>query len=169
MIERSGISSTTEASGPAQRRVFHSKVDTIRPTYGFEDVSLAPGTDTVDPADVVVAQDFCGIRLETPVLVVQLAERQDAGVRLRCMRELRRAGRPPEQRQAGRVPNLVHRRVQRQRLGSLLLRGACRFRSVDGHDDGDAVALGDGLAEAARPVHVSQFWPNGGALAGRGG
>jgi hypothetical protein len=27
-------------------------VDTIRPTYGFEDVSLAPGTDTVEPADV---------------------------------------------------------------------------------------------------------------------
>ena len=27
----------------ANRRVFRSKVDTIRPTYGFEDVSLAPG------------------------------------------------------------------------------------------------------------------------------
>ena len=25
----------------ANRRVFRSKVDTIRPTYGFEDVSLA--------------------------------------------------------------------------------------------------------------------------------
>src|SRR5262245_405519 len=97
-------------------------------------------------------------RLELPVLVVELAERQDTGVRLRRVRELRRAGRPPEQRQAGRLPNLAHRRVQRQRLGSLLLRGAGRFRSVDGHDDGDAVALGDGLAEAARPVHVSQFW-----------
>ena len=40
----------------ANRRIFRSKVDTIRPTYGFEDVSLAPGTDTVDPADVVLAQ-----------------------------------------------------------------------------------------------------------------
>ena len=37
----------------ANRRVFRSKVDSIRPTYGFEDVSLAPGTDTVDPADIV--------------------------------------------------------------------------------------------------------------------
>ena len=36
----------------ANRRIFRSKVDTIRPTYGFDDVSLAPGTDTVDPADV---------------------------------------------------------------------------------------------------------------------
>jgi len=68
VIERSGISSTTEASGPAQRRVFHSKVDTIRPTYGFEDVSLAPGTDTVEPSDVDLAQSFCGIDLAIPIL-----------------------------------------------------------------------------------------------------
>src|SRR5262245_7726403 len=93
-------------------------------------------------------------RFELPVLVVQLAERQDAGVRLRCLRALRRAGRAPEQRQAGRLPNLAHRRMQCQRLGSLLLRGTCRFRSVDRHDYGDAVALGDGLAEASRPGHV---------------
>ena len=37
------LGTRTEA---AQRRVFRSKVDTIRPTYGFEDVSLAPGTST---------------------------------------------------------------------------------------------------------------------------
>ncbi len=68
MIEQSGISSTTETAGPAQRRVFHSKVDTIRPTYGFEDVSLAPGTDTVEPSDVDLAQSFCGIDLAIPIL-----------------------------------------------------------------------------------------------------
>ena len=34
MIER------TEASPAAARRVFHSKVDTIRPTYGFEDAEF---------------------------------------------------------------------------------------------------------------------------------
>ena len=50
----------------ANRRVFRSKVDSIRPTYGFEDVSLAPGTDTVDPADIVLAQYFCGIRARDP-------------------------------------------------------------------------------------------------------
>ncbi len=27
-----------------------SKVDSIRPTYGFDDVSLAPGTGTVEPS-----------------------------------------------------------------------------------------------------------------------
>ena len=44
MIDRT----QADLSSAAQRRVFHSKVDTIRPTYGFEDVSLAPGTDTVE-------------------------------------------------------------------------------------------------------------------------
>jgi IMP dehydrogenase len=68
VIEQSGISSTTETAGPAQRRVFHSKVDTIRPTYGFEDVSLAPGTDTVEPSDVDLAQSFCGVDLAIPIL-----------------------------------------------------------------------------------------------------
>jgi IMP dehydrogenase len=52
----------------ASRRVFRSKVDTIRPTYGFEDVSLAPGTDTIEPADVELDQEFCGIPLGIPIL-----------------------------------------------------------------------------------------------------
>ncbi len=72
----------------AIRRVFRSKVDTIRPTYGFEDVSLAPGTDTVDPADVVLAQDFCGIRLEIPVLAAAM----DAVADVRFSAELARLG-----------------------------------------------------------------------------
>jgi IMP dehydrogenase len=57
-----------QSSGAASRRIFHSKVDSIRPTYGFEDVSLAPGTSTVEPADVDVAQIFCGVALGIPVL-----------------------------------------------------------------------------------------------------
>jgi IMP dehydrogenase len=52
----------------ATRRVFRSKVDTIRPTYGFEDVSLAPGTDTIEPSDVELGQEFCGISLAIPIL-----------------------------------------------------------------------------------------------------
>lgn len=47
---------------------FRSKLDAIRPTYGFEDVSLAPGTSTVEPADVDLTQTFCGIELKIPVL-----------------------------------------------------------------------------------------------------
>jgi IMP dehydrogenase len=80
VIEQSGISSTTEISGPAQRRVFHSKVDTIRPTYGFEDVSLAPGTDTVEPSDVDLAQSFCGIDLAIPILASAMDAVVDPGM-----------------------------------------------------------------------------------------
>jgi IMP dehydrogenase len=56
----------------ANRRVFRSKVDAIRPTYGFDDVSLAPGTDTIEPADVELGQDFCEIRLEIPILAAAM-------------------------------------------------------------------------------------------------
>jgi len=56
----------------ASRRVFRSKVDGIRPTYGFEDVSLAPGTDTIEPADVELDQEFCGIQLAIPILAAAM-------------------------------------------------------------------------------------------------
>ena len=79
MIDRTEV---PEATPAASRRVFHSKVDTIRPTYGFEDVSLAPGTDTVEPADVDLTQTFCGIDARDP----------DPG--LRDGRRRRRAGWP---------------------------------------------------------------------------
>jgi IMP dehydrogenase len=55
-------------SGAALRRAFRSKVDSLRPTYGFEDVSLAPGTSTVEPADVDLTQTFCGIELGIPII-----------------------------------------------------------------------------------------------------
>src|SRR3954468_20652827 len=77
-----------EIAGAAQRRVFRSKVDSIRPTYGFEDVSLAPGTDTVDPAEIVAPQDFCGIHLEAPVLAAAM----DAVADVRLSGELARLG-----------------------------------------------------------------------------
>jgi IMP dehydrogenase len=62
----------TAPSERASRRAFRSKVDSIRPTYGFEDVSLAPGTSTVEPSDVDLAQDFCGIQLSVPVLAAAM-------------------------------------------------------------------------------------------------
>jgi IMP dehydrogenase len=61
-----------QTTAPAARRAFRSKVDTIRPTYGFDDVSLAPGPETVEPDDVRLAQDFCGIELEIPVLAAAM-------------------------------------------------------------------------------------------------
>jgi len=82
VIEQSG------ATQAAARRVFHSKVDTIRPTYGFDDVSLAPGTDTVEPADVDLTQTFCGIDLAIPIL----ASAMDAVGDARLAGELARLG-----------------------------------------------------------------------------
>jgi IMP dehydrogenase len=77
-----------EASSAASRRVFHSKVDTLRPTYGFEDVSLAPGTDTIEPVDVELGQRLCGIDLSIPIL----ASAMDAVVDVRLAGELARLG-----------------------------------------------------------------------------
>jgi IMP dehydrogenase len=79
---------TPEASPAASRRAFRSKVDTIRPTYGFEDVSLAPGTDTIEPSDVDLGQSFCGIELAIPIL----ASAMDAVVDVRLAGALARLG-----------------------------------------------------------------------------
>ncbi len=57
-----------QSSATANRRIFRSKVDGLRPTYGFEDVSLAPGTSTIEPADVELGQEFCGIALGIPII-----------------------------------------------------------------------------------------------------
>ncbi len=60
------------ASPSASRRIFRSKVDDLRPTYGFEDVSLAPGTDTIEPADVELDGVFCGVELAIPILAAAM-------------------------------------------------------------------------------------------------
>jgi IMP dehydrogenase len=72
----------------ADRRAFRSKVDRIRPTYGFEDVSLAPGVRTLEPADVELGQTFAGLELRIPVLAAAM----DAVVDPRFAGELARLG-----------------------------------------------------------------------------
>ena len=84
MIDRT----QTDPTSAAQRRVFHSKVDTIRPTYGFEDVSLAPGLDTIEPTDVDLTQTFAGLDLTIPIL----ASAMDAVVDARFAGALGRLG-----------------------------------------------------------------------------
>jgi IMP dehydrogenase len=83
-------STTTDpATSPlTTRRVFRSKVDDLRPTYGFEDVSLAPGTETIEPADVDVSISLAGISLAIPIL----ASAMDAVVDPRFAGELGRLG-----------------------------------------------------------------------------
>jgi IMP dehydrogenase len=76
------------SSAAASRRVFRSKVDSIRPTYGFEDVSLAPGTSTIEPADVELSIELCGIPLAIPILAAAM----DAVVDARFAGELARLG-----------------------------------------------------------------------------
>ena len=84
-MDRTRMSAPSPA---AARRAFRSKVDSIRPTHGFEDVSLAPGTDTIEPADVDLAQSFCGVTLEIPIL----ASAMDAVVNARMAGALARLG-----------------------------------------------------------------------------
>ncbi|HET9344346.1 MAG TPA: GuaB3 family IMP dehydrogenase-related protein [Candidatus Limnocylindrales bacterium] len=84
MIDQTASASSASAS----RRVFRSKVDDIRPTYGFEDVSLAPGTETIEPADVDVSVTLAGIPLAIPVL----ASAMDAVVDARFAGQLARLG-----------------------------------------------------------------------------
>ncbi len=60
----------TDSSHPAPRHP--SKVDSIRPTYGFDDVSLAPGTETVEPADVDTSVGIGGIALRIPILAAAM-------------------------------------------------------------------------------------------------
>ncbi len=78
----------TQASETANRRIFYSKVDSIRPTYGFEDVSLAPGTSTIEPDDVDLTSELGGIPLTIPIL----ASAMDAVVDARLAGELARLG-----------------------------------------------------------------------------
>ncbi len=81
---------TVERPGPpataARRRP--SKVNSLRPTYGFDDVSLAPGPETVEPADVDTSSELAGIHLAIPLL----ASAMDAVVDARFAGELARLG-----------------------------------------------------------------------------
>ncbi|MDQ2964871.1 MAG: GuaB3 family IMP dehydrogenase-related protein [Chloroflexota bacterium] len=77
LLDRTAAPASSAGPAPrersaADRRVFRSKVDGNRPTYGFEDVSLAPGVNTVEPADVELGQSFCGIPLAIPVLAAAM-------------------------------------------------------------------------------------------------
>ena len=55
-----------------------SRVDSIRPTYGFDDVSLAPGVETVEPADVDTSVGIAGIGLRIPILAAAMDAVVDA-------------------------------------------------------------------------------------------
>jgi IMP dehydrogenase len=66
------IDQRSQASAVERLPAFRSKVDTLRPTYGFEDVSLAPGLETIEPSDVELGQTFCGIKLPIPIIAAAM-------------------------------------------------------------------------------------------------
>lgn len=78
MLHETQTPGDSVAAGAATRRIFRSKVDTIRPTYGFEDVSLAPGVETVEPKDVDFSVTIAGIPLAAPVLAAAMDAVVDA-------------------------------------------------------------------------------------------
>ncbi len=55
--------------GPARRT---SKVANLRHAYGFDDVSLAPGTRTIEPDDVDTSVELAGLSLRIPVLAASM-------------------------------------------------------------------------------------------------
>lgn len=73
------IEQDTAPAASATLPAFDSKVDRLRPTYGFEDVSLAPGIETIEPNDVQLGQSFCGIDLAIPILAAAMDAVVDPG------------------------------------------------------------------------------------------
>jgi IMP dehydrogenase len=72
------IEHETAPATPTTLPAFDSKVDRLRPTYGFEDVSLAPGIETVEPNDVELGQSFCGMELGIPIIAAAMDAVVDA-------------------------------------------------------------------------------------------
>ncbi len=77
MIEQHTVASAEPVSD--RLPAFRSKVDALRPTYGFEDVSLAPGLETLEPADVELRQTFCGLDLAIPIIASAMDAVVDPG------------------------------------------------------------------------------------------
>ncbi|MDQ3937887.1 MAG: IMP dehydrogenase, partial [Chloroflexota bacterium] len=63
-----GSATSAEPLGREAARRRPARTESLRRTYGFDDVSLAPGVETIEPADVDVSVTFCGLHLRIPVL-----------------------------------------------------------------------------------------------------
>ena len=80
---------TASLAGPTEGRARRpSRTDSLRRAYGFDDVSLAPGPRTVEPADVDTSVTIAGLHLRIPVLAASM----DAVVDVRFAAELHRLG-----------------------------------------------------------------------------
>jgi IMP dehydrogenase len=79
VIEQDAKPAERSGAEPRALPAFRSKVDNLRPTYGFEDVSLAPGIETIEPDDVELGQTFCGIELAVPIIAAAMDAVVDPG------------------------------------------------------------------------------------------
>jgi IMP dehydrogenase len=87
-VATGSVAFTADEIGENGARRRPAKTDFLRPTYGFDDVSLAPGVATIDPGDVELTTSFGGFRLRIPVL----ASAMDAVVDARMCGALARLG-----------------------------------------------------------------------------
>jgi IMP dehydrogenase len=85
-----GVGSTEHRSSPSivTRMRPETRVDRLRTTFGFDDVSLAPGPETLEPAEVDLAVEIGGLTLAIPIL----ASAMDAVVDVRSAGALARLG-----------------------------------------------------------------------------
>ncbi|HLE88854.1 MAG TPA: IMP dehydrogenase, partial [Candidatus Limnocylindria bacterium] len=58
----------------------------LRRAYGFEEVALVPGAVTIDPAEVELASEIGGIRLEIPFIAAAMDAVSDADFAVRMSR-----------------------------------------------------------------------------------
>jgi IMP dehydrogenase len=68
------------------RRTFTDGTERLRRTYGFEEVSLVPGSVTVDPAEVDASVEIGGHRLEIPFIAAAMDAVSDADMAIRFHR-----------------------------------------------------------------------------------
>jgi IMP dehydrogenase len=71
-VSLGSAAASTDSIGLERARSRISKADRLRPTYGFDDVSLAPGVETIEPADVDLSVELAGIRLAMPILAAAM-------------------------------------------------------------------------------------------------
>jgi IMP dehydrogenase len=67
-------------------RTFTDGTERLRRTYGFEEVSLVPGSVTVDPAEVDTSVEIGGHRFEIPILAAAMDAVSDAEMAIRLHR-----------------------------------------------------------------------------------
>jgi IMP dehydrogenase len=67
-------------------RTFTDGTERLRRTYGFEEVSLVPGSVTVDPAEVDTSVEIGGHRLEIPFIAAAMDAVTDADMAIRFHR-----------------------------------------------------------------------------------